>query len=147
MIDLQKIYTREEFAQLLKDHPYEIGMAPDLTPGVNDHITHVVYMGYMSDDFDESTTEFFALTNYDKLGQVEDEAFNRIWFDRSDPNAPENIIKIQEKVAKEYNIDPEECDDFYHGYWSGILAMCRFLGDDGYEIEDLREMFGELLDT
>lgn len=147
MIDLEKVYTRVEFAQLLKDRPYEIGSAPDLDSKYNDHITHFVYYDHWEEDLDEATTGTFSLTNYDKLGELEDEAFYRIWFDRSDPNAPENIVKIQEKVAKQYNINAKECDDFYHGYWSGILAMCRFLSDNRYEIEDLREMSGELLDT
>lgn len=146
MIDLEKVYTREEFAQLLKDHPYEIGSAPDLDSEYNDHITHIVYCDHWEEDLDEATTGLFYLTNYGKLNELEDEAFRRVWLTHSEPDAPENIIKIQEKIAEEYNIDPKECNDFYSGYWSGVLAMCRFLSDNRCEIEDLREMSGELLD-
>lgn len=92
------------------------------------------------------------------LEEIEREACDRVWLDRSDigtEHEPEGIsenirqraLVERKRIMKEYEINPEDCDDFYHGYWSGILALCRFLG--GVSEPDINSIRNrdELLDT
>ena len=102
------------------------------------------------------------MLNEEFLVQVEKEASDRVWYDRKWPadvyrndkslteKHRKQILDAIEEVKTKYDIKEGECDDFYHGYWSGILALCRILLADeefDFDIEDLREMNGCLLDT
>lgn len=96
-----------------------------------------------------------------RIIDIESEAVDRIWYDRSnigtdfeDPNVPEDIraraLNELDRIASTYDVS--NCDDFYHAYWSGVLAAIRYILDQYYDkdytIEDLRNPSGTgLLDT
>lgn len=64
--------------------------------------------------------------NLSILDDIELEAFDRVWYDRSNTD-DEKIAAVALEVKERYNIDDDTIDDFYHGYWTGILALSRFL--------------------
>jgi len=160
MIDTARLYTRDEFKTLLgTDHTIGYYNRP-LEEELFEY--YVCNNKTLTDEeialFEDNKLGFYNILNIDKLGDIEYEASQRLWFDRSavgtedEPkDMPEEfrnkILAKQAEVIKQFDIDPEECDDFYHGYWSGILAMCRYLnyGKDA-DLDDLRSGNG-LLDS
>lgn len=166
-----KLYTKAEVEALLKERPEtyfetkEDGELYDyyvFSRPKNDRtkIGDPTYSEELINElFDRDKLGIIFLDNYKLLNKIESEAFDRVWFDRSkvgsdqeDPDMPEEVRdRIFEKlmdIVEKYEIDPEECDDFYHGYWSGILALSRFLsGMFGEDLDILRYGYDGILDT
>ena len=68
------------------------------------------------------------------------EASDRVWLDRSNFENPE-MRDLQQEIIDRWDIDLSECDDFYHGYWSGILAACKLIAFPKlFSIEDVAYM-------
>lgn len=149
MVDINKTYTKEEFKKLLETK--NIGSYFINDTG-NFYDTYICAKHDLSDKerelLDDGKLGLFEIANYDQLGEIETEACDRIWFDRSSlDTTSEKVLAAQKEVIAKYGIKPEECDDFYHGYWSGILALCRYLAAGSQvDIEDLRSGDG-LLDS
>lgn len=97
-----------------------------------------------------------------QLIAIEEEAADRVWYDRTDASEvyladtkltdehKKTIVSAIEKVKTKYNIKDDECDEWYHAYWSGILALSRYLLEaklNDYDVEALRTGADGLLDT
>ena len=69
-----------------------------------------------------------------EVEEYENEAFEKVWYMRSQPCDIKEIEKERKRAVKrvEKKYSEVKCmDDWDYGYWSGILAATRWvLGDD-----------------
>jgi hypothetical protein len=71
--------------------------------------------------------------------EYENEAFSRIWLDRSYLCGveTENILKAREEILSKYPDIPEEYSDWEWGFWNGVLGTLRWvLGEDDKQFLD-----------
>lgn len=87
------------------------------------------------------------------IAKLEEEAFERVWCLRNNPNNPK-IAEIANRIKQKYNIKESELyDDFYTGYWNAILGFSRALLDNEISAEDMivaiskRNSYYELWDS
>lgn len=159
MIKKNIIYTKLEFKKLLKsENKYFIGEYYLNSKGT--FADYYIALGSklnkeQNELLDNDKLEFFSLVKFDKLSSIEDQAFDRVWYDR---NNMELINKLNSKEKKtvldnikriknKYKIDDSKINDFYHGYWSGILALTRYLKSNMFDEKDLTEITNGILDT
>ncbi len=78
------------------------------------------------------------------------EALDRVWLMRKyhdDVATNPQVRKEYNRVINEYNITPEETSLFHYHYWEGILAAVRYLTENLYDINNVREIDSGILDS
>ena len=72
------------------------------------------------------------------IAKLEEAAFERVWLLRHKPNINPKIDEIADRAKKQYNIKKSQiCNDFYRGYWYGILGFSRALLNNEISAEDM----------
>lgn len=145
MFEVDKIYTKEEFLKL-KDS--ELG----ILIGSYDCDSNGNLYEYYSMISNNDEVGIFNLIKIDKIDKIMNEAFDKLWFNRhgyqdiEESDIKKNNIDKSDRIVKDYNIDKDSVmNDFDCGYWSGILAVLRYLVYGHYSYEDLRNKDNNIL--
>lgn len=85
------------------------------------------------------------MRNQKEINEYMKEAHDRVWmirkqalfdeeFGKNNKHTDEELIKLQEEICyicKEYDVDfYNSVNDFYNGYWTGILSALRWVNGD-----------------
>jgi len=103
---------------------------------------------------DEGKLEMFTLLKLEELNKLEDEAFDKIWYIRNfnldkklDNKEKKIVLDNIKRIKSKYKIDNSKINDFYYGYWSGILGLIRYLKSNMFDHKDLEELTSGIVDS
>lgn len=137
-----KLYTKDELLKITEYNIYMKYTVKENGEMFDYYLPSDVENVELDDNFDldkeleNNNVGFIYLPIFDALPFMESEANERIWI-CNNLNTDNPKVDI---LLKKYNLKPEDCDQFYLGYWSGILATCRFLTEsDSIDESRLRD--------